>query len=164
MNEKFDISERPNIIPWPPIVLAFVIVLALCLGALFPVRSYTKPIIEWLQIPGILLMGMGVILDVWGMATMHYAKTNIIPNTKATNLVTTGPFRFTRNPIYLGNTILLIGIALCFNRPWFLLAAGLHVILDETLAIRREEKHLAARFGKEWEEFKDRVPRWIGWL
>ena len=105
------------------------------------------------------LSGLG--LDVYAMFEMRRLRANILPHRAATALVTTGPFALSRNPIHLGNTMLVAGAALVFSNPWFLAAAVIVAVLVEVLAIRREEKHLAARFGNAWRAYMKRTPRWI---
>ncbi len=103
----------------------------------------------------------GVLLDLWAMATMWRAKTNILPHKGADTLLTSGPFRFTRNPIYLGNTIAMLSLSAFLDNGWFL-ALGLGAaIAVQHFAIRREEAHLAARFGQEWSAYSARAPRWL---
>jgi protein-S-isoprenylcysteine O-methyltransferase Ste14 len=75
--------------------------------------------------------------------------------------VTWGPFRFSRNPIYLGNTLLLIGIGIAGGNYWFVLGALVSALLVDRLAIRREEQHLAARFGEAWTNYAQSTPRWL---
>jgi protein-S-isoprenylcysteine O-methyltransferase Ste14 len=75
--------------------------------------------------------------------------------------VTSGPFALSRNPIYLGNTLLITGAALLFASPWLLAAACVAAALVRVLAIRREEAHLAAQFGSVWTDYTQRTRRWL---
>ena len=81
---------------------------------------------------------------------MRRHRANILPHRAATTLVTSGPFALSRNPIYLGNTLLLAGAGVMFGNVWFLLGAIGSAWLVTVLAIRREEAHLEARFGEAW--------------
>ena len=119
---------------------------------------------RWLGFAGRPLIALGLGLDFWAMAIMIVARTNILPNRAAERLVTSGPFAFTRNPIYLGNTLLMFGIGLAWEALWFLPLAFCAAILVENLAIRREEAHLAMRFGPEWETYAASTPRWLKWI
>ena len=109
-----------------------------------------------------MMLVVGLALDLWAMATMWRHKANIMPHRAATALVTHGPFALSRNPIYLGNTVLLFGAGLAFGMAWFIPAAFLAAGLTGHLAIAREEAHLNARFGREWREYRLRVNRWVG--
>ena len=93
---------------------------------------------------------------------MRY-RANILPNRAATALVTSGPFAWSRNPIYLGNTLVLIGLAALMGNVWFLLAAFVAAWTVDMLAIRREETHMATRFGAAWDDYAGRVPGWFSW-
>mgnify|MGYP000231577150 CR=1 FL=1 len=80
----------------------------------------------------------------------------------ATALITDGPFARSRNPIYTGNTMLLTGVGLLTGIAWFILAALIAAFATQKLAIEREERHLATRFGKAWDDYAARTPRWLG--
>ena len=106
-----DRTARPNAIPWPPILYGGGALLAVLLHQAAPIPT------RWLGTPPLQHVGeamilAGLALDLWAMATMWRAKANILPHRAATALVTHGPFAFSRNPIYLGNTILLLGAGL----------------------------------------------------
>ena len=79
------------------------------------------------------------------------------PTVAASNLITTGPFAWSRNPIYVGNTVLVIAAGLLFGKLWLILLAPVAAYVTQKLAIEREEKHLAAKFGKEWQDYAARV-------
>ncbi len=106
-------------------------------------------------------MAIGLGLDLAAMFWMHQQRANILPHRAATALVTTGPFALSRNPIYLGNTVLVAGAALLLNNPWFLVAALIAAFAVTHLAIQREEAHLATHFGDQWRDYAHRTPRWL---
>ncbi len=103
----------------------------------------------------------GIAIDVAAMLAMRRARANIQPHRAATALVTTGPFALSRNPIYLANTVLIAGAGLAFGNPWLLLMAAVTARLVSLLAIRREEEHLATRFGEAWTAYAQHTPRWL---
>lgn len=154
------VIATPNRIPWPPILFGTAAIAAVGLGMMLP-----GP--DWLRAPTLAIIGwfvliVGLVLDVAAMATMARHPANILPHRAATALVTGGPFAWSRNPIYLGNTIAMSGAALAFANPWFLPAALLAALAVTRLAILREEAHLAARFGAAWEAYCRRTGRWYG--
>lgn len=153
-----DRSAAPNTVPWPPLVALGCALAAVLLGLAVPAGGLLP---DALAPAGWALAAAALGLDAWAMATMARARANILPHRAATALVTRGPFRFTRNPIYLGNALLLAGIALASGNAWFLPAAAAAALLTQRLAIVREEEHLAARFGAEWEAYRARVRRWL---
>ena len=110
---------------------------------------------------GILLIVLALGIDLWAMRTLHDAKTTILPNRGSSHLVAHGPFGYSRNPIYLANMVLLIGMG-CFSlNAWFLLLAPIDGFATHFLAIRREESHLLARFGYQFEAYCRKVRRWM---
>jgi protein-S-isoprenylcysteine O-methyltransferase Ste14 len=153
-----DWHDRPNRIPWPPIIFAGIVVAALLLHAVVPLGD-TLP--RAVRLIGAAIMLAGIVLDVAAMVTMHRHRANIQPHRAATALVTTGPFALSRNPIYLGNTLLIAGAGIAFDALWFVPTALLGAWLVSRLAIRREEAHLAARFGPAWAAYAQRTPRWL---
>ena len=84
-----------------------------------------------------------------------------MPHRCATHLVTCGPFRYSRNPIYLGYTLMTTGIGLVLGNGWFLVGALIAALVTSYLAIRREESHLLSRFGFEFERYCRTTRRWI---
>lgn len=111
---------------------------------------------------GVIGLVAGLAFDASAMAAFHRARTNILPHRPADRLVTSGPYALSRNPIYLGNTIAVVGLAVLVSSLWMLGAAVLAAVLTHHLAILREEEHLSARFGPAWEAYARRVPRWLG--
>lgn len=157
----FDARSRPNVIPWPPVILLLLAAVAVALHMLLPIAPPPGAVI-WLRTLGGAVCAVGLGLDLWALLTMYRHRTNILPHRAADRLVTSGPFRFSRNPIYLGNTALLAGLAAVLANPFFLLAAPLNVALVDKLAVAREEAHLEDRFKDAWRAYAARVPRWIG--
>lgn len=151
-------AAPPNTIPWPPLVLSGAAILAVALGHFVPLGDFGLKGTIWL---GTTVMLAGLCLDVAAMVVMRRHKANILPHRAATALVISFPFSISRNPIYLGNTLMLGGAALVFGNPWFLAMAAAAAQAVTTLAIRREEAHLAAMFGTDWQSYAARVPRWL---
>ena len=153
--------EAPNRIPWPPILYG----LALLVGVGF---AMVAPAPAWLDGPvarglGGLLLALGLGLDLAAAITMWRRRANILPHRPATALVTSGPFAWSRNPIYLGNTTALCGAGLAFANPWLIGTGLIAAVAVNRLAIVREEAHLARLFGGDWEAYCRRTPRWLGW-
>ncbi len=154
-------KPRHGIIPWPPVIYVVAIAASVVLGMLYP--------LPWIgDIFGDLLFGVGwvalfgvAMLWITAIRTMFRAKTTLDPNAEPDHLVTSGPFGITRNPMYLANTLLLIGVAFITGIAWFLIFAFLAAFATQKLAIEKEEKILAAKFGKKYRDYAKRVRRWI---
>lgn len=149
--------ERPNFIPWPPLLLVGSTLAAIVLDIYVPMPLEFTGV----KTTGILLIVLALGIDLWAMKTLHEAHTTIMPNRGSSHLVTNGPFGYSRNPIYVANMMLIIGMG-CFSmNAWFFLLALIDGILTHFLAIRREENHLIAKFGYQFETYCRKVRRWI---
>lgn len=116
---------------------------------------------RWLELVGWSDLAVGLGLMAWGMLTFRKARTAIYPNERARQLVETGPFRYTRNPMYLGMTLVYFGVTTLMNSWWplFLLPLVLWALI--ALVVRREERYLAAEFGEHYRAYRGRVRRWM---
>ncbi len=92
---------------------------------------------------------------------MEQAKTNVNPSLPATTLVTDGPFRFSRNPMYLARTLLYVGLGLLANSLAVLLTAVPLLMVVQHGVIKREEHYLEAKFGDAYRQYRARVRRWL---
>jgi protein-S-isoprenylcysteine O-methyltransferase Ste14 len=115
----------------------------------------------------ITVVGVAVGVALWlvldGTAMMRFlsARTSMIPMRPSTALVTSGPYRFTRNPMYLGMVFAYIAAALAFGVIWALVVLPAVIVAIDRLVIAREEPYLEARFGERYREYKRRVRRWV---
>jgi len=110
---------------------------------------------------GLLLLTAGFSLRVWATFYFYHNDMKVISLTPQRRLITSGPYRFSRNPLYLGgNVFIFSGAASLLGSPAALLVTVLHIPLID-LFIRREERQLAREFGEEWVQYRSRVPRWI---
>lgn len=97
----------------------------------------------------------------WSVLTMLRAGANIPTHRPSAVIISHGPYRVSRNPIYLAMLLLIIGIACWLNSAWFLLLAPVFVGLITSGVIMREERYLSAKFGTEYDDYCARVRRWI---
>jgi protein-S-isoprenylcysteine O-methyltransferase Ste14 len=84
-----------------------------------------------------------------------------MPHKAADKLVTDGPFRIRRNPIYMGEVLIFLGLAQATLNIWLAIMAPIFAIAILRLAILPEERHLEARFGQEYLDYKERTRRWF---
>jgi len=143
------------------VIYVAAIAVAAVLAYVVPLPWLPPPTSDILFAVGCLLVVGALAMDIAAMRTLSRHKTTVMPNKASAHLVTDGPFGFTRNPIYLGNTMLTIGIGLINGSLWFLPAALVAAFATQKLAIEREERHLDARFGKRYRDYCKRVRRWI---
>jgi protein-S-isoprenylcysteine O-methyltransferase Ste14 len=110
---------------------------------------------------GWVLLDAGFLLRVWAAFDFYERKMKAISLDPQRKLVTAGPYRLTRNPLYLGgNVFIFFGAGLLFGSPGALLITAAHLPLVD-LFIRREERQLQATFGDDWLEYRQRVRRWV---
>lgn len=107
------------------------------------------------------LLASSLGLGGWGLLTFRRAGTTPEPNGAATALLTSGPFQFSRNPLYLGLSTLLAGFGLLLDSAWVLLLVPVLVVLLDRLVIAREEARLRAQFGDAYRAYIRRVRRWL---
>ena len=110
---------------------------------------------------GWLAVGLGLALFAWTLWTFARHRTTVNPYVGASALCTSGPFRFSRNPIYLGDWFILVGVSLLLATLWPLAFAPLIWVMLRFGVIRHEEAHLEAKFGDAYRAYKARVRRWI---
>ncbi len=110
---------------------------------------------------GAIVLGCGVLIAVVASRQFTVVGTNIVPLTRSSSLVTNGAFALTRNPMYLGMVLALVGAALLLNAPWpWLVPCGFAALLYYRF-IRHEEALMAQTFGDAYLQYKQRVRRWI---
>jgi protein-S-isoprenylcysteine O-methyltransferase Ste14 len=109
----------------------------------------------------ILLLGLGFLLRLWATFHFYVHKMRVISLAPQATLITSGPYRFSRNPLYLGgNVFIFFGAALLLGSPTAVVATAIHIPLMD-LFIRREERQLERVFGEEWQRYRKRVRRWL---
>ena len=154
-------DDRPNRFPWPPVLLAGSIALALAFDRWVVPLPVPFAEMSLVKAGGWLILAQGLGLVAWAIYLFHQHATPIRPDRAARVLMTTGPFATTRNPIYLGEALCLLGAGLVFNRLSLMLVAPLFVLAVTRLAIRGEEAHLARRFGEAYARYCDQAGRWL---
>jgi len=152
------IAEHPAVIGMPPVFYAIAFVTGLVANWIVP-QVFASPQVV-MPIGGVLLTA-GALLAVLGKRTLELAGTSASPLQPVKALVITGPFRFTRNPLYLARTLLYVGLALVMDTPWPLLTLVPVVLLVHYGVVLPEERYLAERFGRAYEHYQARVRRWL---
>ncbi len=110
---------------------------------------------------GCLLVIVGFLLRVWATFGFYEHRMKVISLAPQEILITSGPYRFSRNPLYLGgNVFIFFGASLLLGSPTTLFITAIHLPLMD-LFIRREEKQLEKKFGEQWERYEQLVRRWI---
>jgi len=156
-----EIDVRPAAFPWASFAYLVAIVASIAGWILYPLPWFASPLSDMLFAVGFLLVFGAAAIDITAIRTMNKAKTTIWPHRGASHLVTSGPFSFSRHPIYLANTMAMIGIALISGIVWFIIFGLVAAFATQKLAVEPEERHMKARFGKKYIDYAKRVRRWI---
>jgi protein-S-isoprenylcysteine O-methyltransferase Ste14 len=154
MNE----TTAPRVRIYPPVYLLLSALLMVGLDLVLP---FGDVIPSGFRKLGAGLMVAGLALDIWAAGLFNRAGTSVRPLEPSSALVTRGPFRLTRNPMYLGMVVMLVGLGLVLGSvaPFAIVPA--FVLLIEHRFIRREEAMLEGTFGAAYAEYKSKVRRWI---
>ena len=153
-------QDRPNISPMvhPPVVALMFIVIAYFLGRFAPLPFSPPPILRYM---GLVLSFVGFLLGIGAFLEFRKARTTLDPHGSAKQLVTSGIYRFTRNPIYLGFLLMVIGLPLNSGLYWGIVLAPFYVFMMNRLIIQHEESYLERKFGKTFTGYTSRVRRWL---
>ncbi|MDT3686332.1 MAG: isoprenylcysteine carboxylmethyltransferase family protein [Pseudorhodoplanes sp.] len=154
-----DPADTANVIIRPPIAWALAVLVGLALQwvASLPFLPASVPA-GWV---GGMVFVLALALLAWGIATITRAGSNVPTNMPATTIVQTGPYRFTRNPIYLGMFLGLVGLAIAFDSLWLLGTLVAFVLVIRYGVVAREEAYLERKFGDVYRHYRTRVRRWL---
>jgi len=148
----------PGVRVHPPFIFAISILAGIVLNNYWPLAMPYG-------IHGSLYGGIFIVLVIliagFSIFEFHRANTDVRPDKPDTALITSGPYRYTRNPLYIGLTLVQISIALWFNNAWVLALVIPSVIVITQYAITREERYLEKMFGQDYLDYKRRVRRWL---
>lgn len=145
----------------PPLLFLAGLAVGLVLHWLWPIGLVSPERLIALRVVGIVFIACGLVLPVWARRTFHRAGTTPNPMRPTTALTFDGPYRFTRNPMYLGLTVIQVGIALAMNAAWLIVLLPVFLVILQREVIDREERYLEAKFGEEFRRYKVRVRRWL---
>jgi len=150
--------DRPGVIARPPLLYAGAFLLAVVLRLFRPF-----PITAWaIALPAGLALGVAAIaLARWGRRTMQAAGTNINPGLPATTVVTAGPFRYSRNPLYVALTLLYLGLTLAVNTWWGIVVLAPLLVVMQVGVVLREERYLDRKFGDSYRAYRSKVRRYF---
>jgi len=154
-----DTADTANVKVRPPIMWVVAVLAGLLLNWLMPLPFIPAVVpAAWL---GAMVFVLALALFAWAIATMSRAGTNVPSTRPTTTIVDTGPFRYTRNPIYVGMMLGLIGLAVAFNSLWLLLMLVPFALVIRYAVVTREEAYLERKFGDAYRGYCARVRRWL---
>lgn len=156
-----DIKDSPNKYPLPPLLTIGMLVACYFLDRFLPIGWEPDEVTNFMRGTGVLILVVAIGIDVWSFLTFRKYRANIMPHKAASQLLMSGPFAHSRNPIYLANVMLVTGFGFALGSRWYLFGAVVLFFLLSELAIKREERHLEANFPDAWADYKKLVRRWI---
>src|SRR5499433_3085049 len=152
-------TATANVMIRPPVAWAVAVLAGLSLNWLMPLPFVPAAIpAGWL---GAVVFALALALFAWAIATLTRAGSNVPTNLPTTTIVDTGPYRFTRNPIYLGMVLGLIGLAIVLNSLWPLLTLVPFALVIRYGVVAREEAYLERKFDDVYRHYRARVRRWL---
>ncbi len=153
-----DAQTPPSPRFYPPVLLLVAVVLMVAL-------HYVLPVARWLAWPwralGALPIAVAVLVGFWGAVQFRRHDTTIIPFEQSTALIAEGPYRYSRNPLYLSMTLILVGLWILLGSLSPAVVVPLFVWWISSRFIANEERHLEAQFGRTYLEYKTKVKRWL---
>lgn len=142
----------------PPTYLLVSIVAMAALHLLLPVMTVIP--LPW-NVLGVIPLALGIVINIIADNALHKADTTVKPFEESTALVTSGAYRISRHPMYLGFVLVLIGVAILLGSLSPCVVILIFAILMDQVFIKVEERMLEARFGGEWRAYKHKTRRWI---
>ncbi len=151
-------NDSPDIVVHPMIIIVVFILVCSVLKRLWPLEI---PELGLLEYAGYALMGIGGIAVVLSGREFSKRKTGTNFVSSAKSLVTSGLYRFSRNPMYVSFIVIFIGFSLQSNNLWFLVLTLPLAVAFRQLVIVREEAYLTGKFPEEYGQYKRTVRRWL---
>ena len=154
-----DTAATAQVIIRPPAAWALAVIAAFTLDWLMPLPFVPAAVpAGWL---GGAVFVLALALFAWAIITITRAGSNVPTNMPTTSIVDAGPYRFTRNPIYLGMMLGLVGLTIAFDSLWLLVALVPFFLVIRYGVVAREEAYLERKFGEVYRRYRARVRRWL---
>jgi protein-S-isoprenylcysteine O-methyltransferase Ste14 len=143
----------------PPLAWGLAVVVGVLLDLVWPLPFLpAQPASGWF---GAMVFVLALGLFAWSIATMTRAGSNVPTNLPTIAIVEEGPYRFTRNPIYLAMVLALLGLAMALDDLWLALVAIPFALVIQYGVVAREEVYLERKFGDVYLSYRSRVRRWF---
>ena len=161
-SERTEEDDAAKVLFFPPGIPLLAIAAGSIIDWLVPTDiGYLLPAPERYYVGGVLAVGAILIFGLWSVVLFRRGGQNENPWKPTPSIEVRGPYRFTRNPMYLQMVLVCIGVGIAFNNYWILLLTPLVAWGLYICAIRPEEAYLEEKFGDEYRSYKSRVRRWL---
>jgi protein-S-isoprenylcysteine O-methyltransferase Ste14 len=151
-------ADNAGVIARPPLLYAAAFVIVLALRWFWPLPLLGHAVALWVGVSAIVL---GLAIAIAGRRALQAAATNVDPMRPTTAIVTSGPYRFSRNPLYAALTLLYLGLTLVFNTLWGFVVLVPLVITMHCGVVLREERYLERKFGEVYRQYRSKVRRYF---
>lgn len=151
-------ADNPGVVARPPLLYggAFAVALALQWFRPLPILGHAVALGA-----GLALIALGIGIAIAGRKALQAAATNVDPTRPTTAIVASGPYRFSRNPLYMALTLLFVGLTLAVNTWWgFVVLVPLAIVMHCGV-VRREERYLEQKFGETYLQYRSKVRRYL---
>jgi protein-S-isoprenylcysteine O-methyltransferase Ste14 len=154
-------SDHADVAIKPPLLFLGALALGCLLSLVFPIGLGLASANGLAFTVGLTFVAIGFALAGISARAFQLAGTHVVPGRPSTALVTTGPYHFTRNPIYIGFVLVYFGLSIMLTSLWVLLLLIPVVIILQRGVVEREETYLERKFGRAYRKYKAQVPRWL---
>ena len=151
-------QDHPKVLMPPPVFFLIHLVIGFSINYLLPLQIVAD---GGRLKSGFIFMGLSLILFVWSVATFKKFRNDPNPYVEDKLVITSGPYRFTRNPIYMAMIIFVVGTGILFNNWWIVLLVVPSLIILSEKIVKKEEEYLTEKFGEEYREYRRKVRRWL---
>ena len=154
-------KDHAGVLVPPPLIFALPL-----LGAVYLHSRRPWPIASGFEIAlmvgAFVAIAIGVSIGLGSVMSFRAAHTTVLPMGRPTTpIVERGPYRFTRNPMYLAMALAYVGLSLLLNSLWALVLLPMVLVVIDVFVIRKEERYLTAKFGEPYQSYSTRVRRWL---
>ncbi|MBC8020240.1 MAG: isoprenylcysteine carboxylmethyltransferase family protein [Methyloceanibacter sp.] len=154
-------TDHAEVAVMPPLLFLGALALGSVLSLAVPIGPGPGSANALALTAGLTFVLIGFTLVALAVRNFRFAGTSVVPGEPATTLVVTGPYRFTRNPIYVGFVLAYFGFAIVLTSMWVLLLLIPVLVILQRGVVAREEDYLERQFGEAYRKYKTRVPRWL---
>ena len=163
LNQQKKILSPLKILLYIPVPWVFVLIflIGLVFQLMFPLNILTRETSFFVIIIGIVLFASGMLLATWSLIIFRKARTTTTPGESSKKLVRNGPYRFTRNPMYVSLTLAYIGEAGFLTQSWPIIVLPFVLAYVNWIVIPLEEEILKKDFKEEYEYYCSKIPRWL---
>ncbi|MEL6364489.1 MAG: isoprenylcysteine carboxylmethyltransferase family protein [Pseudomonadota bacterium] len=153
-------TDHPNVPVHPPVVFVGAFVAAVVLELAFPSKAVLT-LGRFGDAAGMLIAAAGFLFGAWALLAFRKGGENPLPNTRTETVLDTGPYRYSRNPMYVAMALVSVGMAFAFSNAWLFATTIAAMIVIRVVVISREEAYLQKKFGGAYTAYKKKVRRWL---